>query len=96
MQKVSIISKQSVIQQKQETIVSDMDGDTVMMSIQNGKYYNLGSIGGIIWSKIIDPISINKVVEELTLEFEIEKNECEKQVISFIQSLYDEKLITIL
>jgi Coenzyme PQQ synthesis protein D (PqqD) len=96
MQKVSFISKQSVIQQKQETIVSDMDGDTVMMSIQNGKYYNLGSIGGIIWNKIIDPISINKVVEELTLEFEIDKNECEMQVISFIQSLYDEKLITIL
>ena len=26
-----------------------MDGEKVMLSINNGKYYNLGEIGGDIW-----------------------------------------------
>jgi len=29
-------------------IVSNMDGEKVMLSIKNGKYYNLGEIGGFI------------------------------------------------
>ena len=30
-------------------IVSDMGGEKVMLSIENGKYYNLGEMGGEIW-----------------------------------------------
>jgi hypothetical protein len=96
MQKVSTISKQSVIQQKQENIVSEMDGEIVMMSIQNGKYYNLGIMGGIIWNKIIDPITLGELIEDLTSEYEIEKTECENQVSSFLKSLHEEKLIVLL
>ncbi|MFD1359152.1 lasso peptide biosynthesis PqqD family chaperone [Fictibacillus halophilus] len=96
MQKVLTISKQSVIQQKQENIISDMDGETVMMSIQNGKYYNLGVIGGTIWNKLIDPISFEHLIDDLISEFEIEKNECESQVISFLELLYEENLVVLL
>jgi hypothetical protein len=90
---VSSISKQAVILQKQETIISDMDGDTVMMSIKNNKYYNLGSVGGIIWNKLLEPITIENLINDLTSEFEIEKENCEKQVLSFLESLYEENLI---
>lgn len=34
------------IVQSEGNIVSDMDGEKVMLSIKNGKYYNLGKIGG--------------------------------------------------
>jgi Coenzyme PQQ synthesis protein D (PqqD) len=96
MLKVKNISNQSLIQQNQESIVSDMDGETVMMSIQNGKYYNLGTIGGLIWNKIVDPITFDDLIKGLVTEYDIEKIECEKQVISFLESLYKEKLITFL
>ncbi|MEI4801781.1 lasso peptide biosynthesis PqqD family chaperone [Bacillus sp. NPDC077411] len=76
-------------------IVSDMDGEKVMLSISNGKYYNLGEVGGTIWELIEKPISVTKVITELMQEYEIDQSTCEKQVISFLELLLDEALVEI-
>ena len=34
-----------------------MDGEKVMLSIEKGKYYNLGLLGGVIWELIESPIT---------------------------------------
>ena len=41
-------------------IVSDMGGEKVMLSVNKGKYYNLGEIGGDIW-ELIRKISVNQI-----------------------------------
>ena len=46
-----IFLNQEVTQGK-GNIVSDMGGEKVMLSIENGKYYNLGEMGGEIWDLI--------------------------------------------
>lgn len=76
-------------------VVSDMDGDTVMMSIDNGKYYNLGKVGGVIWDLIKESISVEQVVTILMSDYDIGRAECEKQVLSFMKHLYKEGLIRI-
>ncbi|WNB92449.1 lasso peptide biosynthesis PqqD family chaperone [Bacillus sp. NEB1478] len=89
------ITSESLIRQVEGNIVSDMDGEKVMMSIKNGKYYNLGSMGGIIWDKIAKVNSITNLVEMLTDEYEIEKLNCQNQVVAFIEKLKEENLIMI-
>ena len=76
-------------------IVSDMDGEKVMLNIENGKYYNLGELGGAIWELIKEPISIDSLIMKLLSEYEVEKRECEKHVISFLKELYSEGLISV-
>ncbi|MDR7073381.1 lasso peptide biosynthesis PqqD family chaperone [Fictibacillus barbaricus] len=95
MEKISSILQKSIIHQKQNNIISDMDGETVMMSIANGKYYNLGTIGGMIWSKLIDPITFEELIDDLTAEFDIDRKVCESHVISFLDSLHEENLIVL-
>ena len=92
-QKISL--NQEVIQGK-GNIVSDMGGEKVMLSINNGKYYNLGEIGGEIWDIMQqDRIEINQIVSTLLSIYEVERVECEQQVISFLSHLLDEGLIEI-
>lgn len=74
-------------------IVSVMDGETVMLSIQNGKYYNLGEIGGVIWNELASPLTPRELVERLTAEYEIEPEECARQVHRFLDMLLKESLI---
>lgn len=76
-------------------IVSDMDGEKVMLNIENGKYYNLGNIGGLIWDMLKEPINFETLVFNLLSEFDVEKTECEEQVYNFIQELYSEGLISV-
>ena len=89
------ISLQDLVIQITGNIVSDMGGEKVMMSINNGKYYNLGEIGGDIWTLIEQSISVNEIVMAFVANYEVEKEECEEQVLSFLNQLYEEELINI-
>ena len=76
-------------------IVSDMGGEKVMLSIANGKYYNLGTVGGTIWEYIKEPISVEQLVDKLVMEFDVKRAVCEEQVVSFLQTLNKEGLIQV-
>ncbi|MFD2328450.1 lasso peptide biosynthesis PqqD family chaperone [Cohnella sp. GCM10020058] len=88
-------STEQMVSQRAGCIVSDMDGEKVMLSIERGKYYNLGEIGGRIWDLISVPVSIGKLVNLLTQEYAIGAEECEKQVMHFLSQLTAEELITV-
>lgn len=81
--------------QKPENIVSEMDGEKVMLNIKNGKYYNLGELGGAIWDLLKEPIQIQSLIKVLLSEYEVEHCDCEQQVINFLASLKAEGLIII-
>lgn len=74
-------------------IVSDMDGETVLLSVENGKYYNLGEIGGRVWELVETPTTVNQLVTTLLSEYDVEQKVCEEQVISFLNHLLEEQLI---
>jgi hypothetical protein len=76
-------------------IVSDMGGEKVMLSVEKGKYYNLGEVGGVIWELIEKKVSITQIVDELVSNYEVKREECAVQVTSFLEHLLDEGLIKI-
>jgi len=90
-----VISMDHVVSQVEGNIVSDMDGEKVMLSIQNGKYYNLGEIGGEIWELIKEPVSINDLIHSLVAQFDVEENECKSGVIKFLDQLTKEGLVKV-
>lgn len=89
------ISLNHLIVQGKGNVVSDMDGEKVMMSISNGKYYNLGGIGGVIWDLIKKPITVNQLITTLMSEYVVEQKKCEEQVMTFLKHLNEEGLIYI-
>lgn len=93
MSKNTIIALEYTVVQNKENLVSDMDGEKVILSIQNGKYYNLGKVGGKIWELIEAPISVHNLTDALVAEYEIDQSVCEEQVISFLEQLLEEGLI---
>ena len=54
-----------VVTQSEGNIVSDMGNEKVMLNIENGKYYNLGEIGGDIWEGISKPTQVNELVNHI-------------------------------
>lgn len=89
------ITNDCTISQVPGNIVSNMNDEMVMLNIENGKYYNLGEIGGVIWEKIGSAITYQQLVSALLLEFDVTKSECEQHVINFINSLQAENLVIV-
>ncbi|MFC5652876.1 lasso peptide biosynthesis PqqD family chaperone [Paenibacillus solisilvae] len=87
------IALNDVFVQTKGNLVSNMDGEKVMMSIDTGKYYNLGSIGGRIWELLETPMSVESLIATLTSEYDIDAASCENHVVMFLQQLSKENLI---
>jgi hypothetical protein len=93
MKRIQEISLRDIVRQGEGTVVSEMDGEKVMLSIERGKYYNLGTIGGNIWELMDEPIQVDQLIYLLTTIYEVDPSECEDQVISFLENMLKEELI---
>ncbi|NYE03841.1 hypothetical protein F4694_000560 [Bacillus niacini] len=87
------ISLNQFVAQVEGNIVSNMGNEKVMLSVKNGKYYNLGEIGGVIWDLIEKRTEVNELVSTLLTIYDVEMSVCVDHVISFLEPLLEEGLI---
>lgn len=90
-----IVRIKDCVKHKKGNILCDMDGEKVMLSIQNGKYYNLGAIGGEIWELLVEPMTVSILITKLTSEYDVERKDCQDHVLEFLEMLLSEDLIEI-
>ena len=90
-----MISINTVVSHRKDIDSTDLNGDIVMMDLEKGKYFSLNSVGSRIWELIEEPIEINKVVDSLLEEYEISRNECEDNVLEFLEKLNTAQIISI-
>lgn len=89
----SQLNLHQLIRKVDGSLVSDMDGEKVMLSIKSGKYFNLGRIGGRIWELMEGPMTASEIAHRLISEFDVTLELCEQHVLDFLQQLYAEQLI---
>lgn len=87
------ISLNNVIARKEEIVTAEMDGETVMMSIENGRYYNLGKMGTVIWELLEHPVSGETLILKLLERFEVTRQQCETETLAFLNKLVKEGLL---
>lgn len=87
--------KEQHVSQNKNNIVSDMGGEKVILSIENGKYYNLGIMGSQIWDLVAEPLTFSSIVDSLINEFDVTREVCEEQVLSFLTHLLEEQLLEV-
>lgn len=79
----------------QSVLVTDIVGETCMMSIDNGRYYGLDEVGTRIWEILAEPTSSADVVACLLREYDVSETECRTQVKSFLDHLVQERLVVV-
>ena len=93
--KTKEITTETVISQIGEIVASDIDGETVMMSVENGKYYGLDDIGSRIWELIERPVKVSDLIDTLLKRFDIDRETCERDVLKFLNGLNDDRILKV-
>ena len=89
------IGLDSTISPSEDLVSSDLDGEIVMMSIENGEYYGLDEIGSRIWTLLEEPKKVSELCDILLEEFEVEREQCEEEVLAFLNEMASDDLIHI-
>lgn len=72
---------------------SEIDGEAIMMNIENNAYYSMGEIGNRVWQLLDNPTTIKDICEQLTQEYDVSMEQCQKDIITFLNQLLENNLI---
>ena len=93
---MNLINLQTAIKRNPELVSSDIDGEKVMMSLDNGEYFGLDPVGSRIWELIENPIHVDKLISLLLEEFEVGEAQCNIDTIEFLNQLHEKNLLIII
>jgi hypothetical protein len=77
-----------------ETISKNLGGEEVILDLNNGRYFGLDSVGARVWELIEEPGRFDAIVEALLSEFEVERVECERDLLALLGDLERHGLIS--
>ncbi|MDZ4992164.1 lasso peptide biosynthesis PqqD family chaperone [Clostridium perfringens] len=90
-----LLSLDSIVSQKEDIDVTELNGEKVMMNLDKGKYFMLNETGSVIWDAINEPKSISEIIESIINEYDIDKETCESKVLEYLEKLNHEELVFI-
>jgi hypothetical protein len=87
-------TKNNVFIRNSDILTTNMDGEVVMMDVDQGSYFSLSSgVGATIWSVVETPASLDDIISAVCAQYETTPDECRADIEGFVQQLHDQKLV---
>lgn len=83
----------SIIEQKEEVDVTELNGEKVMMDLDRGKYFMLNETGSTIWDAIDKKRSVSEIVDFILENHDVERELGKNKVLEYLELLRHEELI---
>ena len=74
---------------------TDLDQETVLMSVDAGAYYGLAGVARRIWEKLENPTSFSELVDCLEREYRVSRETCVSDVQKFLAEIEREGLLRV-
>jgi hypothetical protein len=90
-----MIDESSVVVAADHQTSAEVDGESVILDLEEGIYYGLNPVGARIWSEIQKPTTVGEITTAITAEYDVDSEQCREDVISLLQDLHENDLIKI-
>ena len=77
----------SIIKRNPKQVYSAVDDEIIMLSIENGEYYNLDSIGKEIWDFLESPHNLEEIIIHLIKIYDVSADQCLTDTIPYLKEL---------
>ena len=90
-----VIDLNNTVVQTENLFTGELDGETVMMSLERAAYYGLDTTAQRIWNLIVHPYRVADLCEQLIAEYAVDRQVCQQEVCAFLTELSREGLIRV-
>ncbi len=84
---------ESYVVRHPDLVFAHMGDEVVMMSQDQGDYLGLNAVASVIWEMAESPRLVADICTELQQRFEVSPEQCERDVLVFMQQMLDKDLI---
>ncbi len=76
-----------------DVVAREVGGETMLLDLASGTYFGLDPVGGRIWQLLEDGTSASEACEALGAEYEVTREELERDVLALLADLLEHRLI---
>jgi hypothetical protein len=87
------IGADTLLHRKKDLLFNQIDGEVVMLSIENSEYYGMDRVGSRIWELLEQPVQFSKLIATLLEEYEVTEEKCREDTLAFLGRLAEKNII---
>ena len=74
-------------------VISELASEAVLLNLKTGKYFQLNKLGNFIISQLKGYSTFNELLDKISLTFDVSPNKAHDDLLSFLKSLEEKKLL---
>jgi len=84
---MSPVLSTTLITRSPDLVAADIDGDLVMMSIEQGGYYGITGVGSRAWELLVTPTTVADITRVICTEYAVDEATCQADMQAFVEEL---------
>lgn len=76
-----------------DALSTTIDGETVILHLDVGKYYGLNEVGTFVWDLLQEPRSVDELCREVVDAYEVDRDRCRPDVEDLLVDLVEKDLV---
>jgi hypothetical protein len=92
---MSKITLGTTIERSNSQVSTEVEGETVILQLESGNYFSLNEVGAFIWGELTQPQVVQDLCTRVLEEFDVEGDECERDVMKLLEQLLTEEMIAL-
>jgi hypothetical protein len=95
----SVVTLESKCMPSEDVVAREIEGELVIVPLTSGigdmedELYTLNDSGKAIWDRLDGKRSLSNIVDELIIEYDVDRNEIEEDVIGLVSELLKRKML---
>lgn len=90
-----VLTDDRVIGRAEGQVSAEVDGEIVLLSVAQGKYYGLDEIGSDIWRRLEDRVRVGELCGSLASDYDAPLETIRQDVFGLLEALHREDLIEV-
>lgn len=78
-----------------DVLFQELEGELVLLNLANEQYFGLDNIGGRIWNLLEQDQSVDKVIESICSEYDVDLARATQDINALLEALAEANLVVI-
>ncbi len=79
----------------QDVAETELDGNIILLHVENGKYYNFNSTSSDLWRWLSVEVSVKSLVDSLFAKYDCSQEQAQEDVLAFLNEMNNNQLLIV-